>query len=157
MGHPLEVIIEKDVRQSTTSLIIHRSLLLLSLLAFVGCGNGEKTSIDVAETSSIRTVSQEEVLQQIEVGTAPLILDVRTEREYQEGHVPGAILIPHTALTDRLDEIVQHKDHGVVVYCKAGTRASFASKLLTDAGFKNVRHLDGDMSGWIENQLPVEQ
>lgn len=86
-----------------------------------------------------------------------LIIDVRSAEEYAEGHVPGAINIAHSEIADKLDQIIGHKDKPVVVYCRSGYRASKAAKVLTSNQFSKVKHLAGDMSGWIEAGHPVEQ
>jgi len=75
-----------------------------------------------------------------------LLLDVRSQEEFAEGHVQGAVNIPVQDLPRRLSE-VGSKDRPVVVYCAAGPRASRATRLLTDAGFTRVLDL-GAMSNW---------
>ena len=77
-----------------------------------------------------------------------LILDVRTAEEYAEGHVPGAINIAHSALASRIEEIKSYSDKPVVVYCRSGYRAGLAGDILQEANFSDVRHLDGDITGW---------
>jgi len=71
--------------------------------------------------------------------------------------VPGAVNIPHTELTARLGDIEAARESGVVVYCESGRRAAAAADVLRDAGFEDVRHLEGDMSGWRAAGLPVER
>jgi rhodanese-related sulfurtransferase len=89
----------------------------------------------------------------LEEGRAPLVLDVRTPAEYQAGHVPGAVLVPHTELGARLADL---GDPGkVIVYCESGRRAAQAIAILRDAGWSPV-HLSGDMSGWRAAGLPSE-
>lgn len=97
-------------------------------------------------------VSQEELLERLESGSPPLLLDVRTPAEFASGHVPGALNVPHTELADRLAEL--EPDDEVVVYCESGRRAQVASSLLEARGFSAVRHLDGDMSAWRRAELP---
>lgn len=85
-----------------------------------------------------------------------LIIDVRSPKEYAEGHVPGAINIPHTEMSSRIDEIIGHMHKPVVVYCRSGYRAGKASDVLVSNNFSNVMHLEGHMSGWLDTDLPVE-
>src|SRR5262245_49370931 len=59
-----------------------------------------------------------------------VILDVRTPEEFAEGHVPGAINIPHDQLASRLIEINGDKDKDVVLYCRSGRRAGMAAETL---------------------------
>ncbi len=83
-----------------------------------------------------------------------LLLDVRSVREFNNGHVEGAKNITHTEVSKRVDEIVEwqggDKDKPIVVYCRAGRRAGFAKKALLEAGFTNISNLGG-MSAWCED------
>jgi rhodanese-related sulfurtransferase len=101
-------------------------------------------------------ISQQNLLQKLEKGSAPFILDVRTQGEYQSGHVPQAINIPHYQLANRLGELPAMKDREIVTYCERGPRAGGAENILQKAGFTAVRHLEGDMYSWRHNGLPIE-
>ncbi len=81
-----------------------------------------------------------------------LLLDVRTQGEYDAGHIEGALLIPHTELADRLDE-VQGYDK-VLVYCASGNRSVAASQILIDAGYKKVYNLTGGYAAWQTYKQP---
>ncbi len=125
------------------------------------------TELTAAETTPIpelRTndagavlVTQEEMVRLIDAGAAPLILDVRRPDEFAEGHVPGALLIPHTELAERLAEIDAAREAGVIVYCESGRRAGMAEELLIAQGFSNVQHLEGDMRAWRRANLLTEK
>lgn len=84
---------------------------------------------------------------------APLLLDVRTPEEFAQGHLPGAVLIPHDQLAARLDEI--DRDRWVLVYCRSGKRASTAQDILEDAGIE-VRQIEGSWLRWQEEDRPVQ-
>ncbi|MEM1256150.1 MAG: rhodanese-like domain-containing protein [Cyanobacteria bacterium P01_H01_bin.21] len=99
-------------------------------------------------------ISQQQLVAQIEAGTAPLILDVRTAKEYEAGHIPGAINIHFRELSERLDEI---PGGPLVVYCERGIRAKIAERTLRNAGVSSVIHLEGDISKWRQNNLPLER
>ena len=86
----------------------------------------------------------------------PVVLDVRTPKEFAEGHVPGAINISHDELEARLAELEADRDRDVVVYCRSGRRAGLALDMLEKAGFKRLYHLEGDYLGWAEASRPVE-
>ena len=83
------------------------------------------------------------------------VLDVRTPQEYAEGHVPGAVNVPHDQLAARLAEVPKDKD--VVLYCKSGRRAGIAADVLAANGYMRLSHLEGDMPAWIEKGRPVEK
>lgn len=76
-----------------------------------------------------------------------LLLDVRTAEEFGEGHVEGAIQIPHDELGDRIGEVVEKqggdKHKPIVVYCRSGRRADTAKRVLLDNGFDQVTNLGG--------------
>lgn len=84
-------------------------------------------------------------------------LDVRSPEEYNAGHVPGAINVPHNQIDTHLTEITHLKDKAVLLYCRSGRRAGFAENSLTELGFTQLYHLQGDMQGWSEKQLPEEK
>jgi phage shock protein E len=84
-----------------------------------------------------------------------VVLDVRTPGEYTEGHIPGAINIPHDQLAKRVEELANARDSDVVVYCRAGPRATEAIGVLQKQGFKRVYHLAGDYTRWREEKRPV--
>ncbi len=102
-------------------------------------------------------MAQDELLAQLESGSPPLLLDVRSAGEYRTGHVPGAINIPINELPARLGELDGEKDRELVVYCESGGRAGAAEQTLRDAGYSQVIHLEGDMSGWRRNDLPTKR
>jgi len=85
-----------------------------------------------------------------------IVLDVRSDREYRSGYIPGALHIPHTRIGARLDELEPHRDRSIVVYCAHGVRARMAQNTLRKAGFEDVYHLVGDMPGWQRDGLAVE-
>lgn len=89
-------------------------------------------------------------------GSAPLILDVRTQQEFSTGHVPGAKNIPLDQLQRRWREMSLSQDQELVVYCERGVRAKFAEDILTAAGFTNLLHLKGHMQAWRAAQLPQQ-
>jgi phage shock protein E len=83
----------------------------------------------------------------------PLVLDVRSQAEYDAGHVPGAVLIPHDQLAGRLSEL--DRDRWVLVYCKSGRRAGIAEDLLVKEGF-DVRQIEGSWQRWSAEGRPAE-
>jgi rhodanese-related sulfurtransferase len=84
-----------------------------------------------------------------------VILDVRTQTEYDEGHIEGAILIPVQELPDRLDELDKSNEH--IVYCRTGNRSSTAVEILGEAGFSKVYHISDGITAWISEGYPVVQ
>ena len=110
----------------------------------------------LASHAAAPIIGQKELLLEIEAGSGILIIDVRTRGEYQSGHVPQAINIPHFELQGRLAELPEDRRREIVTYCERGPRAGVAEYILQQAGYTAVRHLQGDMFSWRQNNLPVE-
>ena len=83
------------------------------------------------------------------------VIDVRTPEEFAGGHVPSAINIPYDQIGKRLAEIPVAKDQPILLYCRSGRRSDMAEKTLTDAGYTQLYHLQGDMIGWDDNNRPI--
>ena len=111
------------------------------------------TAVLAGETQQM---SQQELLEALKVANNNIVLlDVRSEDEYNHGHVAGAINISHNAVEENLKQLAQYKNSTVVVYCRSGRRAGIAENILSENGFSNLHHLTGDMNGWLEAKLPV--
>ena len=118
-------------------------MLALCLMTMTGCAEH---------------VARRDLLAQIEAGTPPPIVDVRTDGEYTTSHLPGAVHIPfYTLLFDR-DRIPAPAQTGqpVVLYCEHGPRAGMARAQLWLARVKPVAFLEGHMIAWKRDGLPVE-
>lgn len=102
------------------------------------------------------SVSPAGLAQRIAAGAAPLILDVRTPGEYAAGHIRGSLNIPHDQLSARLAELGVPASAEIVVHCQSGRRAGISRGVLSDAGYTQVRDLDGHMAGWRAAGLPTE-
>ena len=100
-------------------------------------------------------ISQQDLLNNLEKPNNIVILDVRSENEYNHGHLTGAINISHDDVADNLAELAQYKDNTLVVYCRSGRRAGLAEDILAKDGFENILHLTGDMNAWVAAKLPV--
>lgn len=84
-----------------------------------------------------------------------LVIDVRDQKEFSEGHIVDAVNIPHAALAGRLSELERHKQKPIVVTCKMGQHAGTAGTVLRKAGFENVSRLKGGIMEWRNQSLPV--
>ncbi|HKJ28462.1 MAG TPA: rhodanese-like domain-containing protein [Anaerolineales bacterium] len=131
----------------------NRAILLVvvfALLAFwtVSCGG----AVGVQETVLPPEVTVQDGHAFYDEGG--YILDVRTQEEWVEGHVPGATLIPLDQLANRLDEVPA--DQPVYVICRSGNRSAVARDLLQDNGFEQVTSIGGGFNQWSANGFPVE-
>ncbi len=82
-----------------------------------------------------------------------IILDVRTEEEYNQGHIPGAILIPDYEITERAEEALPNKEQLILVYCRSGRRSKAAAEALIEMGYTNVK----DFGGIIDWEYAIEK
>jgi rhodanese-related sulfurtransferase len=87
----------------------------------------------------------------------PLILDVRTGREFADGHLEGAVLIPVQELQRRMGELAGSEQRPVLVYCRTGNRSTVAAKLLVDAGFTRVANMRRGVVDWARQGLPLQK
>jgi sulfur-carrier protein adenylyltransferase/sulfurtransferase len=86
----------------------------------------------------------------------PVVVDVREQDEWDEGHVPGAVHVPRGHLESRIERLAPDTSRPVVVYCSAGNRSAFAAKTLTDLGYEDVVSLAGGFTDWKRNGFPVQ-
>jgi len=113
--------------------------------------------IACAKEPAVESITAPDLAALIATGDAPLILDVRTPKEFSAGHIPGAVNIPHTELEDRIAELSGSKNNTIVVHCRSGGRATTADEILQRLGFSHVIELEGHMLGWEKGDYPVER
>lgn len=102
---------------------------------------------EVGANEAVRLMNNEEAL----------MLDVREEGEFKDGHVINSVHIPLGVLESRLKEIEAHKEKPVIVYCRTGQRAAKAGTVLQRQGFKSIYKLNGGMLAWSDAGLPVKR
>ena len=121
--------------------------LVLGALAFpiFGCGNAALPSQGSAH--SYRHISQAEARKMMEAETGYILLDVRTRKEYDEGHIPGAICVPNEAIQETPPAELPDKNQLILVYCRSGRRSKEAAQKLADMGYTNIIDFGG-ITGW---------
>jgi rhodanese-related sulfurtransferase len=75
-----------------------------------------------------------------------VLLDVRTDKEYEQGHIPGAVHVPLAEVGDKVKKLKKDKD--LVVYCQSGSRSIWAIKRLMGMGYTKLYNLKGGYSAW---------
>ena len=116
--------------------------------ALSACGQ-EKTGQDTkaAQEDTVKAeykkITAEEAKERMDKDDKVVILDVRTEEEYQEGHVPGAIVIPNETISSEPLEELPDIDQEILVYCRSGNRSAQAAKKLAEAGYTQVYDFGG--------------
>ena len=131
-------------------------VLLLFCISLAGCGEAKSigiiggadgpTSIIVAdkgEKTMYEMISAEEAKKIMDSGAEHIILDAREQDEFDAGHIPGAILIPHAEIEDKAEEVLPDKDALILVYCRSGRRSKIAAAALAELGYTNVKEFGG--------------
>lgn len=117
-------------------------MLMISLCLFGLCGcNGEKPKEETKNSYEQITASQAKELMEKETGY--IIIDARTQEEFDEGHIENAILIPEYEIAQRAEKELPDKDQLILVYCRSGRRSKIASQELVDLGYTNVKEFGG--------------
>lgn len=120
-------------------------MLMISLCLFGVCGcNGEKPKENIIETkNSYEQITANQAKELMEKETGYIIIDARTQEEFDEGHIEGAILIPEYEISQRAEKELPDKDQLILVYCRSGRRSKIASQALVDLGYTNVKEFGG--------------
>ena len=88
-------------------------------------------------------ITAEEAKQIMDSEEGYIILDVRTQEEYDEGHISGAIVISHEEITEKAEEVLTDKDQLILVYCRSGRRSKIAAEALMELGYTNIKEFGG--------------
>lgn len=84
-----------------------------------------------------------------------IVLDVRNDAEFANGHIVDAKHIPVDKLAERLNELTKYKDKPILVNCQRGMRSAKACDILRKAEFTQVHNLQGGLDAWLAAKLPV--
>ena len=106
-------------------------------------------ALNLAETVDVQTVAT------VKERSDVLVLDVREQWEYDEGHIPGVTLIPMGEVANRLAEIPT--DQEVIVTCRSGNRSGQITDFLREQGYDNVHNMEGGILAWEAAGYDVEQ
>lgn len=121
-------------------LLLFQTVILLFL--FGGC---EKIIMEDSEKTDIGYVqiSSNEAKRIMDSEEDCVIIDARTQAEFAEGHIEGAILIPEYEIIQRVEGEIPDKDTLILVYCRSGRRSKIASEALVELGYTNVKEFGG--------------
>jgi molybdopterin/thiamine biosynthesis adenylyltransferase/rhodanese-related sulfurtransferase len=86
----------------------------------------------------------------------PLLVDVREQEEWDEGHLPAAVHVPRGHLESRIERLAPDRERPIVLYCAVGNRSAFAAKTLKELGYERVSSLAGGYTDWKRNGFPTE-
>ena len=127
------------------------TLLMAVMLLLTACASGGQVMDGEDMVRSYTQISQEEAKQMMEQDGAQIIVDVRTQEEYDSGHIPGAICIPNESIGTEQPEELPDLDQIILIYCRSGNRSKQAAQKLFDMGYTNVYEFGGiiDWTGQI--------
>lgn len=114
---------------------------LIALLTFalpfgcVGCSDGGSATYEQISGAEAKALMDSE--------SGYIIIDARTQEEYDQGHIPGAIMIPEYEIAGRAEKELPDKDQLILVYCRSGRRSKIAAEELVKLGYTNVKEFGG--------------
>jgi phage shock protein E len=115
------------------------AMILISALLLAGCAASDHSG----SAAEYRKISQLEAKEIMESGDPYVLLDVRTQEEYDAGHIKGSILIPYMDIEKLAPGTLPDKDATILVYCRSGRRSAIASQTLADMGYTRVLDMGG--------------
>ena len=113
--------------------------LLLAVMLLTACGQDKENDQGAVYVN----ITAEEAKQIMDSEEGYIILDVRTQEEYDEGHIPGAIVISHEEIAEKAEEVLTDKDQLILVYCRSGRRSKIAAEALLELGYTNIKEFGG--------------
>lgn len=116
-----------------------RILLILAVMMLTACGQDKENDREAVYVN----ITAEKAKQIMDSEEGYIILDVRTQEEYDQGHIPGAIVIPHEEIAEKAVDVLTDKDQLILVYCRSGRRSKIAAEALAELGYTNIKEFGG--------------
>ena len=113
--------------------------LLLAVVLLTACGQDKEND----QRAAYVNITAEEAKRIMDSEEGYIILDVRTQEEYDQGHIPGATQISHEEIADKAEEVLTDKEQLILVYCRSGRRSKLAAEALVDLGYTNIKEFGG--------------
>lgn len=124
--------------------MIQRLLLIIFIcICMTGCIKDEKTLDGELMENSYTQISQDEAKRMMKELDDYVIVDVRRKDEYDEGHIPGAVLIPNESINDSRPQELEDLDQVILIYCRSGNRSKQAAQKLSDIGYTKIYEFGG--------------
>ena len=113
--------------------------LLLAVMLLTACGQDKENDQGAVYVN----ITAAEAKQIMDTEEGYIILDVRTQEEYDQGHIPGAILISHEEIAEKAEDVLTDKEQLILVYCRSGRRSKIAAEALVELGYTNIKEFGG--------------
>ena len=115
------------------------TLILLAVMMLTACGQDKEND----QGAVYMNITAEEAKQIMDNEEGYIILDVRTQEEYDEGHIPGATQISHEEIAEKAEGVLTDKNQLILVYCRSGRRSKIAAEALVELGYTNIKEFGG--------------
>ena len=113
--------------------------LLLAVMMLTACGQDKENDQGAVYVN----ITAEEAKQIMDSEEDYIILDVRSQDEYDQGHIPGAIVISHEEIAEKAGKVLTDKNQMILVYCRSGRRSKIAAEALVELGYTNIKEFGG--------------
>ncbi len=113
--------------------------ILLAMMVLTACGQDKETKQEAVYVN----ITAEQAKEIMDSQEGYIILDTRTHEEYDDSHIPGAILIPHDEIKEKAETVLTDKDQLILVYCRSGRRSKLAAEDLVRLGYTNIKEFGG--------------
>ncbi len=112
---------------------------------FTGCKDNasQESSSAQVQGAAYEQITPEEAKRIMDTEIGYVIIDSRTQGEFDEGHINGAVMIPEYEINACVEEKIPDKNTLVLVYCRSGRRSKIAAQALVDLGYTNVKEFGG--------------
>ena len=122
--------------------------IVLAAVLLTACGQNREETKPTEETPNTQeavymNITAQEAKEIMDREEGYVILDTRAQEEYDEGHIPGAILIPHDEILQKAESLLTDKDQLILVYCRSGRRSKLAAEDLQRLGYTNIKEFGG--------------
>ena len=119
------------------------AVLCLATVVLVSCGGNNTDEGQTQMNNSYEQISPEQAKSVMDSRTDYVIIDARTQEEYDAGHIDGAMLMPEYEVAQRAESELPDKNQLILVYCRSGRRSKIAAQALADLGYTNVKEFGG--------------
>jgi phage shock protein E len=118
-------------------------MLIITSLFLIACSNNDQNTEVTDTEGKVLMISPEEAKENLDSNSDIILLDVRTQAEYDSEHIAEAVLLPLDDISEKASEVVPDQEKIYYVYCRSGNRSATAAQLLVDMGYENIYDLGG--------------
>ena len=113
--------------------------IILGMILLTACGQNTENNREAVYVN----ITAQQAKEIMDTQKDYIILDTRTQEEYDEGHIPGASLIPYDEILEKAEGVLTDKDQLILVYCRSGRRSKLAAEDLVELGYTNIKEFGG--------------